>query len=47
MFRFKFQQNCTKNEEFDFIQGGGGEGDPGSQGAPIRKFHSQLLLVNI
>ena len=33
MFRFKFYQNRTKNEEFDFFEGQGGgeeEVDPGA-----------------
>ena len=47
MLHFKFHQNRTINEEFDFFEGGGGGGAAGGQGAPIHKFLSQLLLVNI
>ena len=47
MFCFKFQQNRTINEEFNYIEGGGAEGPPGNMGAPIHKFLSQLLFVNI
>ena len=45
MLHFKFNQNRTINEEFDFLEGGGGAA--GGKGAPIHKFLSQLLLVNI
>ena len=41
MFPFKFDQNRTKNEEFYFFDGGGGE-----EWTPTSKFQSQLLLVN-
>ena len=47
MWCFKFHQNRTINEEFYFFEGGGGEGPQGSIEAPIHKFLSQLLLVNI
>ena len=47
MLHFKFNQNRTINEEFDFFEGGGRGGAAGGQGAPIHKFLSQLLLVNI
>ena len=43
---FKFHQNPPINEEFDFFEGGGG-GPPGVEGAPIYKFISQLLFLNI
>ena len=43
---FKFHQNRTINEEFNFFEGEG-EGHPGDKGTPIHKFLSQLLLVNI
>ena len=43
---FKFEQNHTINEEFDFFEGGRErERAPGSKGAPIHKTISQLLLV--
>ena len=45
MFCFKFHENQQVNEEFVFLIGGGGV--PGGNGAPIHKFVSQLLLVNI
>ena len=35
MFRFKFDQNYTKNEEFDFFTGGGWGGEKGTS---ITKF---------
>ena len=38
MFCFKFQQNHTINEEFDFFEGGGGIGAPGGEEAPNHKF---------
>ena len=41
-FCFKFQQNRTINEEFDF-GGGMGEGNV----TPIHKFDSQLLFLNV
>ena len=47
MFCFKFLQNRTINEEFDFFEGEGEEGPPESKVAPIHQFLSQLLLVNI
>ena len=37
MFRFKFDQNRTKNEEFDFIFWGGEKGPPGDKGPPRGK----------
>ena len=43
---FKFHQILTINEEFDLFEGEG-EGPPGSKGALIHKFLSQLLLVRI
>ena len=46
MLCFKFHQNRPINEEFDFFEGGGG-GPPGGEGAPIYKFLSKLLFVNI
>ena len=44
MLCFKFHQNRPINEEFKFIEVGGGA--PGEKRAPIHKFLSQLLLVN-
>ena len=40
----KFHQNRLVNEEFDFFREGG---LTGGNGAPIHKFISELLLVNI
>ena len=40
MFRFEFDQNYTKYEELDFIEGGGKGGNKGT-------FISKLLLENI
>ena len=47
MFCFKFQQNCTINEEYDFLRGGGGGREGGSKGTPIYKCQSELILVSI
>ena len=41
MVSYKFQQNQTINEEFDFFEMGGRQEDT------IYKCESQLLLVNI
>ena len=41
MLGFKFEQNRTISEEFDFLRGEGV-----GQGVPIYKFYSQLLLAN-
>ena len=38
MFRFKFQQNRTINEQFNFLRGGGGEA-PGGKGALFINFY--------
>ena len=46
MFCFGFQENSTINEELNYFEGGG-EGSPGGKEAPIHKFLSLLLLVNI
>ena len=46
LLRFKFQQIHTINEEFDFFEEGG-RGALGGKEAPIHKFQSQLLLVDI
>ena len=40
VFGFKFKQNRTISEEFDFLRGERG-------GIPILKFYSQLLLGNM
>ena len=49
MLCLKFHQNLTINEEFDFYENGGGreEGPLRGRRAPIHKFPSHLLLVNI
>ena len=48
MLCFKFDQNRTINEEFNFFEGEGeAEGPPEGKGTPIHKFLSQLLLVTI
>ena len=39
MLCFKFHQNCTLNEEFDFFEGGKEE-TPGGKEAPLHKFLS-------
>ena len=46
MLRFKFQHDCTINEEFDIYEGGEGGASRG-QGEPIYKFQSQLSLLNM
>ena len=46
MLSFKFHQNRTINEEFDYFDGER-EGPPGGKGASIHKFLSQLFLVYI
>ena len=44
MFWFKFDQNRTKNEEFDFSKV---KEEGSKKWTSISKFYSQLLLVNI
>ena len=44
MLCFKFNQNRPINGEFDFFEG---RGALGGEEAPIYKFLSQLLFVNI
>ena len=41
MLGFKFEQNRTVSEEFDFLRGRGL-----GQGVPIYKLYSQLFLAN-
>ena len=38
MFRFKFDQNRTNNEKFDFLEGWGQWGGGGKKGTSISKF---------
>ena len=40
MFWFQFDQNCTKDEEFDFFEGQGG-------GEEEVNLHFKILLLNI
>ena len=43
MFKFKFDQNYTKNEEFNFFEGLEG----GEKGTSISKFESKMKMVNM
>ena len=40
MLRFKFDQNCTKNEEFDIFKG---QGEWGGRGEEV-DLHLKILL---